>query len=87
MRATADTPLRLYWHRVLRREVRALQRRGTAVVTIEPGGDLLRIMGANPMRGARVAEVEAAAAEWAGRVLAERLGDDLTPLVRRVPGG
>jgi NTE family protein len=87
MRATADAPLRLYWHRVLRREVRALQRRGTAVVTIEPGGDLVRIMGANPMRGGRVDEVEAAAAERAGRVLAEQLGSDLQPLVRRVPGG
>jgi NTE family protein len=87
MRATADTPLRLYWHRVLRREVRALQRRGTAVFAIEPGGDLVPIMGANPMRCARLDDVEAGAADRAALVLAEhRNGDAQTPF-QRVPGG
>jgi NTE family protein len=73
VRVTADAPLRLYWHRVLRRELRALQRRGTAVLTVEPGGDLVSIMGVNPMRGGRVDEVEDAAAERAGQVFAEHL--------------
>jgi hypothetical protein len=79
--------LRLYWHRVLRREIKALQRRGTAVVAIEPGGELVPIMGANPMRGGRVDEVEAGAAERTALVLADYLKGDAPAPFERVPGG
>jgi NTE family protein len=87
LRATSDAPLRLYWHRVLRREIKALQRRGTAVVAIEPGGELVPIMGANPMRGGRVEQVEAGAAERAALVLADYLKGDAPAPFERVPGG
>jgi NTE family protein len=87
MRPTADTPLRLYWHRVLRREIRALQRRGTTVIAVEPAGDLVAVMGANPMRGGRVDEVEAGAAQRAAQVLDEYVTRDAQPPFRRVPGG
>ena len=73
LRPTADAALRLYWHRTLRREVRALQRRGTDVLVIEPGGDLVSVMGVNPMRGGRLDEVEAAAASRAAEALDEHL--------------
>jgi NTE family protein len=86
IRATTDAPLRLYWHRVLRREVRALQRRGTAVLVVEPGGDLVAVMGANPMRGARIDEIEAGANKRAAKVLAEHFARDTRTPLRRVPG-
>jgi NTE family protein len=64
-RAILDLPLRLFWHRVLRREVRALGRRSAHVLTFEPGGSLLQVMGINPLHGGRVDEVEMASYEHA----------------------
>jgi NTE family protein len=87
MRATTDAPLRLYWHRALRREIRALERRGASVLAVEPGGDLVQVMGANPMRDGRVDEVEAGAAERAAQVLAEHGKRAAQTPFRRVPGG
>jgi hypothetical protein len=60
---------------------------GTAVVAIEPGGELVPIMGANPMRGGRVDEVEAGAAERTALVLADYLKGDAPAPFERVPGG
>ena len=71
---------------MLHRELRALQRRGTTVLAVEPGGDLVRVMGVNPMRGGRVDEVEDAAAERAARVLAAHLEADPETPFRRVTG-
>ena len=68
-RPTLDLPLRLFWHRALRREVRTLRRRTARVVTFEPGGELLQVMGVNPLHGGRVDEVENASYERALAVL------------------
>ena len=65
VRPTLDLPLRLFWHRALRREVRTLRRRATHVVTFEPGAELLQVMGINPLHGGRVDEVEQASYEAA----------------------
>jgi NTE family protein len=70
-RPTLDLPLRLLWHRALRREVRSLRRRTTHVLTFEPGGELLQVMGVNPLHGGRVDEVEQASYANALSVLDE----------------
>jgi NTE family protein len=72
IRPALDLPLRLFWHRALRREVRALRRRSTHVLTFEPGGQLLQVMGINPLHGGRVDEVERASYEHALAVLDSR---------------
>jgi NTE family protein len=64
-RPTLDLPLRLFWHRALRREVRSLRRRSTHVLTFEPGGELVQVMGVNPLHGGRVDEIEQASYERA----------------------
>ena len=69
LRPTLDVGLRLYWRRVLRREVRAVRRRCPHVLTFEPSGSLLSVMGLNPLGGARIDEVEGAAYEHALAVL------------------
>jgi NTE family protein len=74
--ATLDLPMRLAFHRYLRRETARLRRRGVPVVVVEPGGSLLSVMGVNPMRGARLDEVEAASAARAHEVL-DRLDPDV----------
>lgn len=78
IRPTLDLPMRLGCHRYVRRETARHRRRGTAVVTFEPGGDLLAAMGLNPLHGARIDEIEelscARATELLSREgLAERL--------------
>src|SRR3954471_7762664 len=65
LRATLDVGLRLFWHRALRREVRALRRRCANVLTFEPSGELLQVMGVNPLHGGRVDEIEQASYEQA----------------------
>ena len=78
LRATLDLPMRLACHRYVRRETARQRRRGATVVACEPGGDLLTVMGLNPLHGARIDEIEALsrarAAELLSREgLAERL--------------
>jgi len=68
-RPTLDLPLRLFWHRALRREARALRRRSAHVLTFDSGGELLQVMGINPLHGGRVDEVEKASYEHALAVL------------------
>jgi NTE family protein len=68
-RPTLDLPMRMFWHRELRREVRALRRRCSHVLTFEPGGELLQVMGINPLHGGRVDEIEQASYEQALTVL------------------
>jgi len=69
LRPTLDAGLRLLWHRVLRRELRSLRRRCAHVLTFEPGGELLQVMGLNPLHGGRVDEVEEASYRRAVEVL------------------
>jgi hypothetical protein len=70
--------MRIGCHRYVRQETARQRRRGTAVVTFEPGGDLLAAMGLNPLRGARIDEIEALSCARAQELLtrnglAERL--------------
>lgn len=60
LRPTLDVGLRLYAHRYLRRELSAYDRAGVTVVTTEPAGELLQVMGVNPLHGARIDEIEEA---------------------------
>lgn len=70
LRPTLDLVPRLHAHRYLRREVAAYRKRGVEVVTFEPGGELLQVMGVNPLHGGRIDEVEEASRERASQVLA-----------------
>jgi NTE family protein len=56
VRPALDLPMRMGCHRYVRQETARQRRRGTTVVTFEPGGELLTAMGLNPMHGARLAE-------------------------------
>jgi len=56
-----DLAPRLLFRATLARETRAVRRRGTAVVTIQPTADDLRVMGVNAMDPRRVRDVEAQA--------------------------
>jgi NTE family protein len=69
LRPTLDVAMRLGFHRYLRRETAAHRRRGTLVITFEPGGELLQVMGLNALHGARIDEIEAVSAQAARRVL------------------
>jgi NTE family protein len=69
LRPTLDLPLRLAAHRYLRAETAGRRRRRTRIVTFEPGGDLLSVMGLNPLHGARIDEVEALSYERALAIL------------------
>jgi NTE family protein len=84
LRATVDLVPRLHAHHYLRREVAMLRRRGTVVATFEPGADLLRVMGVNPMHGARIDEIEAMAHERAATVF--RADPDLLRRLRGAAG-
>jgi NTE family protein len=57
-RATLDLSARLLWRRYLRTERRALERGGTLVLAIEPGGETLRAMGVNTLSATRVDRIE-----------------------------
>jgi NTE family protein len=69
LRPTLDALPRLHAHRYLRRETAPYRKRGTAVVTFEPGGELLQVMGVNPLHGGRIDEVEEASRERAAATL------------------
>ena len=71
LRPILDLPLRLGCHHYLRRETAHHRRRGTKVVTFEPGGELLSVMGLNPLRGARIDEIEKMSYERAAETLRE----------------
>jgi len=60
-RPRLDLSLRLMWHRYVMAETRAVRRRGTAVLVIEPDAATLSHMGINTMRARDVDEVEDAA--------------------------
>ena len=68
-RPTLDLPMRMFWHRAMRRELRALRSRCSHVLTFEPRGELLQVMGINPLHGGRVDEIEQASYEHALAVL------------------
>jgi NTE family protein len=57
-RAKLDLSVRLMWHRYLTAERRAVERGGTLVLPIEPGGETLRALGLNTLRAARVDQIE-----------------------------
>ena len=69
IRPTIDLSARLLFHRYLQKELAHHRRRGTRVLTFEPGGELLSVMGLNPLRGARIDEIEVMSAERATSVL------------------
>lgn len=69
LRPTLDLPLRLGCHHYLRQETAHHRRRGTTVVTFEPGGELLSVMGLNPLRGARIDEIEKMSYQRAADIL------------------
>jgi NTE family protein len=71
LRPTLDALPRLHAHRYLRRETSLYRKRGTTVVTFEPGGELLQVMGINPLHGGRIDEVEEASRERAAAILRE----------------
>jgi NTE family protein len=71
LRPALDVPMRLAFHRYLRRETAHQRRRGTRVVAFEPRGELLSVMGLNPLHGARIDEVESASYAHACEVLEE----------------
>ena len=77
LRATLDMLPRLHAHRYLQRETAPYRNHGTRVVAFEPGGALLSVMGVNPLRGARIDEIEKASCRRAAEVLAERTDLDL----------
>jgi NTE family protein len=69
MRPTLDLVPRLHANRYLRRETAAYRKRGVQVVTFEPGGELLQVMGVNPLHGGRIDEIEEASHERAAEIL------------------
>jgi NTE family protein len=58
VRPTLDLPMRLACHGYVRSETGTHRRRGTRVVCFEPSGELLSVMGVNPLHGARIDEIE-----------------------------
>lgn len=85
LRPTLDLALRLFWHRGVAREVRTLRRRAKHVVVFEPAGELLQVMGVNPLHGGRVDQVEQASYERALQILDAR--PDAVGLLARASGG
>ena len=62
-RPKLDLSVRLMWHRYVVAERKALERGGTVVLPIEPGGDTLRALGLNTLSAARVDQIEDLARE------------------------
>ncbi|HEX8003449.1 MAG TPA: patatin-like phospholipase family protein [Mycobacteriales bacterium] len=58
LRAKLDLSARLLWHRYVVAERRALERAGTPVLVVEPGGAALRALGLNAMRAMNVDAIE-----------------------------
>jgi NTE family protein len=83
LRPTLDVGLRLVAHRYLSREVGTLRRRTPHVLTFEPGGALLSVMGVNALSGARIDEVERGSYEHA--VAALERADEVVALLGGVP--
>jgi NTE family protein len=77
IRATLDLAPRLFAHRYLRREAAGLRRQGMKVVTFEPSGALLQVMGVNPLHGGRIDEIEQASYEQACRILRDHADLDV----------
>ena len=57
-RPKLDLSVRLMWHRYLTAECRAVERGGTLVLPVEPGGETLRALGINTLRAAHVDTIE-----------------------------
>jgi NTE family protein len=74
-----DLPVRLGFHRYLRRETAKQRRRGTTVVAFEPGGELLSVMGVNALYAGRIDEIEEMSAARARELLA---GSDVADRLR-----
>jgi NTE family protein len=70
LRAKLDLTARLLWHRYLVGERRALERGGTLVLAVEPGGETLRALGVNTLSAARADVIEDLAREATLAVLA-----------------
>ena len=79
--ARPDLAVRLAVRRYLAIEVRRLRRAGSQVVVLQPSAKDLAVMGINPMRGARVADVVHSAAESTRRRLEAR--PELVELLRQ----
>jgi NTE family protein len=58
LRAKLDLSARLLWHRYVVAETRAVQRAGTPVIVVEPGGETLRALGLNTLHAGRVDDIE-----------------------------
>jgi NTE family protein len=58
IRAKLDLSARLLWHRYVVAETRAVQRAGTPVIVVEPGGETLRALGLNTLHAGRVDDIE-----------------------------
>lgn len=63
LRVKLDLSARLLWHRYVVAERRAVERTGTLVLTVEPGGETLRALGVNTLSAMRVDEIEEYARE------------------------
>ena len=57
-RLKLDLSARLLWHRYVLAEKRSLERGGTVVLPIEPGGETLRALGLNTLSAARIDRIE-----------------------------
>ena len=82
-RAWPDLGARLMWHSHLRAEVRKLRRAGVPVLAIEPEGPMLRTLGLQPLKGARIDEIEEAALELTRERLSGATGRLATALLRQ----
>lgn len=71
IRPTLDLAMRLGCHRYVRRETARQRRRGTTVLSFEPGGELLTAMGLNPLHGARIDDIEGLSCERAKDLLTQ----------------
>jgi NTE family protein len=58
VRPKIDLSARLLWHRYAVAEARALERAGTPVLLVEPGGETLRALGLNTLNAGRVDRIE-----------------------------
>jgi NTE family protein len=81
--ARLDVGARLLFRGTLAREALAVRRRGTPVLTLQPGPAELRAMGLNAMSGARWGDVVETATDAARRRLA---GPEAAAVLRRVLG-
>jgi NTE family protein len=70
LRAKLDLTARLFWHRYVAAERRALERQGTLVLAVEPGGETLRALGVNTLSAARADDIEERAREATVALLA-----------------